>query len=136
MECNLTQERIRSVFLAHGFTIKEGHADLKPYVYEAAKALIEASLADYVLTKKPEVTALMQMARAMRLATPDFYDTAYKTLQTALYGFLTQIPKEEDLRQVGILHVDDQVGRQVRWLIHDMPDDSPLFAHKIHKVHK
>lgn len=35
--------RIREIFLAHGFTIKEGQADLKPYVYEAAYALLAAS---------------------------------------------------------------------------------------------
>jgi|GEM_PF-1248909 len=33
-------DTIRAVFLAHGFTIKDGHTDLKPYVYEAAHALL------------------------------------------------------------------------------------------------
>ena len=32
--------------LAHGYTIKPGHADLMPYVYEAAEALIAAELRD------------------------------------------------------------------------------------------
>lgn len=31
---------IRRVFMAHGFTIKDGQTDLKPYVYEAAEALL------------------------------------------------------------------------------------------------
>lgn len=31
---------IREVFLANGFTIRPGHGDLKPYVYQAARALI------------------------------------------------------------------------------------------------
>ncbi|TKD30025.1 DUF551 domain-containing protein [Azotobacter chroococcum] len=31
---------IRDVFLRNGFTIKEGHADLKPYVYAAAEELL------------------------------------------------------------------------------------------------
>lgn len=35
-------DMIRRIFLAHGFTIKEGQTDLKPYVFEAAHALIEA----------------------------------------------------------------------------------------------
>lgn len=30
---------IRQMFLANGFTIKEGMTDLKPYVYEAARAI-------------------------------------------------------------------------------------------------
>lgn len=36
----LSKDLIREVFLAHGFTIKEGQTDLKPYVYDAAYALI------------------------------------------------------------------------------------------------
>lgn len=34
------RDAIRRVFMAHGFTIKEGQTDLKPYVYEAAEALL------------------------------------------------------------------------------------------------
>jgi hypothetical protein len=36
----LTREQIREVFMAHGFTIKEGQTDLKQYVYDAAHALL------------------------------------------------------------------------------------------------
>lgn len=36
----LTEDQIREVFLANGFTIKEGQTDLKPYVYAAARALL------------------------------------------------------------------------------------------------
>ena len=36
----ITDKQIREVFLAHGFTIKPGYDDLRPYVYEAAKALL------------------------------------------------------------------------------------------------
>lgn len=36
----LSKDRIREVFLSHGFTVKEGQTDLKPYVYDAANALI------------------------------------------------------------------------------------------------
>lgn len=36
----LTREQIRDVFLANGFTIKEGLTDLMPYVYDAAYALL------------------------------------------------------------------------------------------------
>lgn len=34
------RDAIRRIFMAHGFTIKEGQTDLKPYVYEAAEALL------------------------------------------------------------------------------------------------
>lgn len=37
----VTDEEIKSVFLANGFTIKEGLTDLKPYVYTAARQLLE-----------------------------------------------------------------------------------------------
>ena len=36
----VSDEQIKSVFLANGFTIKEGMTDLKPYVYQAARALL------------------------------------------------------------------------------------------------
>ena len=37
---SLTRDQIREVFMAHGFTIKEGQTDLKQYVYDAACALL------------------------------------------------------------------------------------------------
>lgn len=36
-------DTIRSVFMAHGFTIKDGQTDLKPYVFAAARALFSAA---------------------------------------------------------------------------------------------
>lgn len=36
----VSDEQIKAVFLANGFTIKEGLTDLKPYVYQAARALL------------------------------------------------------------------------------------------------
>jgi hypothetical protein len=41
----LTQDTIREVFLRNGFTIKEGHDDLKPYVYAAANELLQLQAA-------------------------------------------------------------------------------------------
>ena len=37
----LSKDAIRDVFLSHGFTVKEGQTDLKPYVYGAAYALLD-----------------------------------------------------------------------------------------------
>ena len=34
------KERVREIFMNHGFTIKGGQTDLKPYVYNAAYALL------------------------------------------------------------------------------------------------
>ena len=39
----VSDEQIKAVFLANGFTIKPGCDDLKPYVYKAARALLAAS---------------------------------------------------------------------------------------------
>lgn len=36
----VSDAQIREVFMANGFTIKEGQTDLKPYVYAAARALL------------------------------------------------------------------------------------------------
>lgn len=43
MTTTLTDEQIREIFLANGFTIKEGNSDLKPYVYAAARAVLQAA---------------------------------------------------------------------------------------------
>jgi hypothetical protein len=36
----MDRAKIREIFMAHGFTVKEGQTDLKEYVYEAAEALL------------------------------------------------------------------------------------------------
>ena len=41
----VTDDQIRRIFMEHGFTIKAGCDDLKPYVYAAARALIDEVLA-------------------------------------------------------------------------------------------
>ena len=43
----LDRDRIREIFMAHGFTVKEGQTDLKQYVYDAAEALLRAVRAHY-----------------------------------------------------------------------------------------
>lgn len=51
----VTDDDIRTIFLAHGFTIKEGQTDLKPYVYSAARALLaaHAALASTPMSEEP-----------------------------------------------------------------------------------
>jgi hypothetical protein len=39
----LTRDRIREILMQHGFTIKEGQIDLKPYVYDAVAVILEAA---------------------------------------------------------------------------------------------
>lgn len=54
-------DTIRAVFLEHGFTIKHGQTDLKPYVYEAVHALL-SKLRDPVADESP----MAKMADALR----------------------------------------------------------------------
>lgn len=42
-QAEVTDSMIREAFLANGFTIKDGHSDLKPYVYAAARAILALS---------------------------------------------------------------------------------------------
>lgn len=71
MTTNLSRDTIREVFMAHGFTVKEGQTDLKPYVYDAADALVarahEKLLADSC--KLNEV--VFRLAEKLGLATPE-----------------------------------------------------------------
>ena len=39
-QAEVTDSMIREAFLANGFTVKDGHSDLKPYVYAAARAIL------------------------------------------------------------------------------------------------
>ena len=49
----ITNEDIRREFLAAGFTIKEGHTDLKPYVYEAARRILALAAAPAEVAGEP-----------------------------------------------------------------------------------
>ena len=69
----MTKDQIRQIFLAHGFTIKEGQTDLKQYVYDAAEALLKAS----VQQAEPVDGCTEENCRRCRtpeaLRTPDMY---------------------------------------------------------------
>lgn len=40
----LSDEEIREVMLTNGFVVKDGHSDLKPYVFQAVRAIEQAVL--------------------------------------------------------------------------------------------
>ena len=50
---SLTRDQIREVFMAHGFTVKEGQTDLKQYVYDAAYALLAMGSAPQQEAQEP-----------------------------------------------------------------------------------
>lgn len=68
---------IRSVFLAHGFTIKPGCDDLKPYVYAAGRALVKLAQSA-PLPPQAEAVTVDVLAELMANAecTPD--ETAWR----------------------------------------------------------
>ena len=41
----LTPDEVREIYLANGFTVKDGQTDLKPYVFESANAIQDAFIA-------------------------------------------------------------------------------------------
>lgn len=56
-QAEVTDSMIREAFLTNGFTIKDGHSDLKPYVYAAARALLALQASAQVQATQPaEVT--------------------------------------------------------------------------------
>ncbi|HIH2744936.1 TPA: hypothetical protein ACYLN4_000602 [Burkholderia lata] len=62
------KDRVREIFMAHGFTIKDGETDLKAYVFDAADALLAA--AETVLSPEflaKEAALLSPHSRAMLL---------------------------------------------------------------------
>lgn len=61
----LSKDQIREVFLAHGFTVKEGQTDLKPYVYDAAYALI--ALMQPATERKGEPVATVRTIRGVTI---------------------------------------------------------------------
>ncbi len=63
-------DRIREIFMAHGFTVEEGQTDLKQYVYDAADALLcaaRAPAADSVLEDAARLKALHAAVTAIYL---------------------------------------------------------------------
>lgn len=63
----LTDAEVRQVFLRNGFTIKEGQADLKQYVYEAAHALMDAMMdaAPAIQQPQDERASIEEAAKAI-----------------------------------------------------------------------
>lgn len=51
----ISRDTIRAVFLRNGFTVKEGQADLKPYVYVAAEELLRLNAAPVAQTEQQPV---------------------------------------------------------------------------------
>lgn len=62
----LSDDVIREVFLANGFTIKEGQTDLKPYVFSAARALLTHASAATVAEASDKLDAPAQVGSAHR----------------------------------------------------------------------
>ena len=87
-------DTIRAVFLEHGFTIKEGQTDLKPYVYQAVHALLSKLRAEGVQAgdERPSLRGAANLAfNALHECKPvkgaeKQYSDAIQALQSALHN--------------------------------------------------
>ena len=94
-----TNDVIRQIFLAHGFKIPLGMDDMRPYVYEAAKALLKhygvwiydpESIAETIRAElnKPEPESVGWLLEGTRDFVPgaEKPGDAYEPLYTAAQG--------------------------------------------------
>lgn len=97
----VTDEQIRATFLAHGFTVKEGQTDLKPYVFEAARALLAlAPPAPSVQTAAQEAVGTLTISRFRgHLENHDF--DYFGSLPEGTYSLYATPPAPQTDRQQG-----------------------------------
>jgi hypothetical protein len=109
----LTREQIREVFMAHGFTIKEGQTDLKQYVYDAAHALLELGAVPRQEAQEP--VAWLNPWRADQVTTD--YD-AYGERGIPLYTAPQPAPaplSEMSYKKRKAIQEDEQIGASDAW---------------------
>lgn len=101
----MDRPKIKEVFLAHGFTVKEGQDDLKPYVYEAAEALLEAAKPPKLdpLDLAEAMLAFDKLARAYRGAVSV---SAQALTYEALWGHVRALHEELALLRARALAVE------------------------------
>lgn len=80
---NVTTDDIRRVFIAHGFTVKEGQSDLKPYVFDAARALLRLARNSGELSYQSEVAKWMDACFGP-VVSGDVQERNYRFLEEAL----------------------------------------------------
>lgn len=110
----LTDDEIRTILLAGGFEIKPGFDDLKPYVYEAVRALEDALIAKNPAPVYPRPLTDFEKARGITPDTtpssrwhqegePDPHGTSYDYERADLFmGHLT----DDELANAVFLHGD------------------------------
>lgn len=73
----VSDAQIKDVFIANGFTIKDGLTDLKPYVYQAARALLQLAapqvqpVPDALCDDAPLVDLVVRLSAELRGVDPD-----------------------------------------------------------------
>lgn len=93
----LTDEKIRKIFLANGFTVQPGLTDLKAYVYEAAHAIESAACAD----RDARIAELEQRNTDLHEDVQRFKEHALseKDARMALERELEEVRKDAELYQ-------------------------------------
>lgn len=121
----MTDEQIREIFLANGFTVKEGQTDLKPYVYAAARELINATLEEAALKQYPlpddlydskdwKAGGYAQRAEWLHV----MYESKKQEVEAALKPCGEFVARVDDLER----------GGRVRALLMGLALDAPLYT--------
>ena len=100
VQAEVTDSMIREAFLTNGFTIKDGHSDLKPYVYAAARAILSLRTERVPMTDEVEKCAVvawahfMDTCRKKRVSPADWGDwCAADAIRKAHHGITAQAKK-------------------------------------------
>jgi hypothetical protein len=76
----MSDDVIREIFMRHGFTIKNGQDDLKPYVYAAARAILAVQSTDAGAVSQPliaeAVPSQSDIAKKIRALSDSMSDIA------------------------------------------------------------
>lgn len=93
-QAEVTDSMIREAFLANGFTIKDGHSDLKPYVYAAARAILALRPERVPMTDEEATAMIRETVRGNTIRRDGSTSLQIVRATEAHYGITAQAKKE------------------------------------------
>jgi hypothetical protein len=87
---HVSNDEIRAVLLQHGYTIKDGYTDLKPYVYDGARAvlaLLDATRRDMAHQMSPPPSPWVDFMETPKKVDQDEVRAAFLKALRAADGF-------------------------------------------------
>jgi len=118
---HISKGQIREIFLANGFTIKKGQEDLKPYVYEAAYALLniaKLSQSETIYTDNSKVNAMLEeiiVETAKELGCKPDNEEILKSIHE-----LKSKLAETEKGYTSLDHENQKLGMQITYLKHKL----------------